>query len=385
MGRLRTSGVTDPVSYDASEFTVSFRETTAYLGHVFDEYLHLGRRGRAALIDRYVSGLLIEHSIPARLQDASSSLLPRVRNRFFHEALKLRAKLKGHEALDLPHRLLTPDFSVEVIYDTPEFISSVDHKLLEQWDLELDEALALAKENMWMICNNKFECVTDGLHLSNAQDSHDASRLFMYDLVWQLKVRGQHVVLAPNRDCLIVTGAEEGESLVQAAELCTRILQEAPRPMDGRALVLDDRTWRPFMPPQSHKAYPHFRKLHLISVARDYNEQKELYDALHEQNGIDEFVASYSVAQVENTGELFSYAVWVDEVQCQLPVADKLVLMREKNGQPTSIGAIHWNRATAVMGDRLQPIPDSYPMRYRIGQGPSDSELAELEPDSTWS
>ncbi len=43
MRRLKAAGVSSAVTVDAAEFTVSFGETTAYLGNVFEEYRHYHR------------------------------------------------------------------------------------------------------------------------------------------------------------------------------------------------------------------------------------------------------------------------------------------------------------------------------------------------------
>ena len=78
-------------------------------------------------------------------------------------------------------------------------VMSVSFDQLSDWGVTLDEALAIARENLWKMSNEPFSEVAPGVYFAEWGDAFDAARMFLHDLIWQLKVSGDHVVVIPAR------------------------------------------------------------------------------------------------------------------------------------------------------------------------------------------
>ena len=146
----------------------------------------------------------------------------------------------------------------------------------------------------------------EGVYLSATGDSYDASRLLLTDIIRQFKVKGDPIAMIPNRENLVVVGSEDAEGLAGMLKMAAEALEQ-PRPISGIALRLDGDEWTPWLPDVSHPLYKDFQRLHLQSLGQDYAQQKDLLDKLHEKNGEDIFVATFSAIETPD-GRLFSYA-----------------------------------------------------------------------------
>ena len=128
----------------------------------------------------------------------------------------------------------------------------------------------------------------------------------------------------------------------------------------------------PWLPDPEHSLYEEFRLLQIQSHGGDYSEQKELLDKLHEKNGEDVFVASFSGLQ-DKEGHVLNYAVWPKGATTLLPLTDVVAIMRNEN-EPL---IAEFDKVLATVGHLMEPL-DMYPLRYRVKEFPSDEELAVL-------
>lgn len=111
----------------------------------------------------------------------------------------------------------------------------------------------------------------------------------------------------------------------------------------------------------------------------DYDAQKEALDRLHEERGIDVFVATYNLfMQNDDSATSFSLATWTRGVDTSLPKVDRLALVRpEANDDIGEVRVVSWEQAAPVLAPLLEP-EDLYPARYRTRGFPSDAQLAQL-------
>jgi hypothetical protein len=86
------------------------------------------------------------------------------------------------------------------------------------------------------------------------------------------------------------------------------------------------------------------------------------------------FVASFSAIQ-KNGGTVATCCVWGDGVDSLLPVAQKVVLMRDHDDGPTAIG--DFERVRSITGSVLGPT-EHYPPRFRVRRFPDDAALAAI-------
>ena len=101
------------------------------------------------------------------------------------------------------------------------------------------------------------------LYVSPWRDRYDASRLFLDDLIWQLKVKGDHVAMAPQPKVLLVAASEDEPSLVKMAEIAANELK-GNRPLTGIAARLHGDTWETHVPQLGCVAWQQFRGLYRI-------------------------------------------------------------------------------------------------------------------------
>jgi hypothetical protein len=182
--RLRRAGVKRPIEYDAQSFSLRIGDSnddgwTLVLDNVYAQYLSAPRLKRGRLLDHFVNGLLNRPEPPQSFDEARGSLLPQVRPRFYHAAMDLHARL-GDEvgaAGRMPHRVFAQHLAYNVAIDEPETIMPVTEKQFEEWDVGFDEALAIARENMWQVSDERWREPAEGVYVSPWQDSWDASRL----------------------------------------------------------------------------------------------------------------------------------------------------------------------------------------------------------------
>jgi hypothetical protein len=265
------------------------------------------------------------------------------------------------------------------VLDYPDAVKSVGTSDLRDWGVGFDEAMAIARDNLWSRSNENFLPLAPGTYVSPWHDTHDCSRLYLHDLVWQLEVKGAHVAFVPNREVLIVTGSDDAEGLTRAAALAEEALNQT-RAMTGIAFRLDGSNWVPFLPPADSPAYGPLKRLAMRSRLMDYTEQTEALNALAEKEGEDVFVGGHRVVERED-GSWFSWAVWVEGItNALMPEADCITFGRatRKDGSPGEpYGWADWATVRRVCGDLMEPT-DLYPPRYRVRSFPTAEQLQQL-------
>jgi hypothetical protein len=384
VAELRRGGVTGEVEYDPASFKLVLSDEkcprrTIFLSNSYNEYVAAPRSARAAVLERFARlPAQMEEGAEMAWEQAKAILLPRVRERFYHETLRLVFLRENMPDTDrFVTQSLNDHLTVELALDLADSIKTVSARTLEGWKVSFDDALAVARDNLWKRSNENFVPLAPGLYRSAWQDNHDASRLFLHDLVWQLEVKGSHVAMVPNRDLLLVCGDGDPEALATLATLADGILQEN-RPMTGVAFRLEGKNWLPFLPPADSPAYRAVKQAAVRSRAMEYAEQAKLLESLHEKTGRDVYVPSHNVMQRED-GSLFSFTSWVEDVtDALMPEADLVTFGRVVKGKAHNYGLATWDRVRRVLSGLMEPT-EHYPPRYRVRAFPTKEQLAQLE------
>jgi hypothetical protein len=382
MASIQAQGERRLLSYVPDQFALILSGGDANVLHLqngFEEYYAAPRRHRKAVVERWARvWFASQMTLPKTFDEAKPNLLPRIRERAYYELLQLRTKLGGQKAPDAPFLPVAGHLAVGLALDLEESIVEGARSQLDEWHVTLEEALKVARDNLWKRSNEDFESPAPGVYVSPWQDNHDCSRLYLHDLIWQLEVKGQHIAMVPNRDTLIVTGSGDENGLETMAELAEEAW-ERPRFMTGVAVRLDGSTWVDFLPPAGHPHHKLFRSLELRSLARDSNEQKMILDEHHQKSGQDLFVALFDVMENKTTGELSSFCVWSKTVASLLPKTERIAFFDPalpKNNQVLGVAA--WDRVVAVAGDLLKP-QGLFPERYRVDSSPTPEQLAAMQ------
>jgi uncharacterized protein YtpQ (UPF0354 family) len=374
MDAIQKAGETGEITYEQEEFRLRGEDENGsiiFLGNVYEEYCAAQAEQREKILKLCVRnwfGHLRE--MPEEFEDVKPDLLPVVRARSYFELTRLQMEVEGHEAAISPHEVLGEHFAVGLVYDLPDSMRSIPQQVLDGWGVSFYEALEAARQNLTELKHGFIGPESgQGVYLSASKDSYDASRLILTDLIRQFRVKGDPIAMIPNRDTLIVVGSEDEAGLTAMLSLAKEALKK-PRPISGIALRLEGDEWTPWLPDPSHPQYAEFRQLQLQSRGQDYAEQKALLDKLHEKNGVDVFVASYSALQ-DKKGRVLSYAVWPEGPVALLPQTDLVAFMRE--GHDPVMADL--DRVLTEVGHLMEP-QEMYPPRYLVKEFPTEEELA---------
>jgi hypothetical protein len=310
--------------------------------------------------------------VPASFDEAARGLLPRVRDLGYYAMTKLRFEVEELDYIEPPFKPLASHLAVGLAYDRPESIVEITRDALEKWERSFEEALEIARDNLWNLSRGKFEQIAPGVYLSPWQDNHDASRLYLYDLLWHLDVAGDVVAAIPNRDTLLITGSESADGLRVIAAICEEVAQQT-HPISTVPVILSEKEWKTFTLDEDHPAFEPFNKLRIYEEARDYAEQKKWLEALNTKRNEDIFVASYTVLQDKKSGALMSYSVWVEGILTLLPATDEVVFMRDQK----IVAKGKWERVRDITAGMMTTV-DLYPQRYRIDMFPTEQQLKEI-------
>ena len=367
--------------YDPETFSLKAtdREIVIHLGNVFAEYLAAKPWQRNRVIEGFTKHFhgLTENVEPTAHQ-AKAALRPRVRERTYFEVQRLRDEIAGKHRPEILFRELGGGhLTLEVVLDQPDSLRSVSADNLTEWGLTFEDAVLIANDNLLALGLGRFQSPRPGLFVSAWHDVYDASRLHLSEIVSGLAVKGRPVAMVPNRNTLIITGADDADGLPAMARLTEEALKQ-PRPMTGYAFRLDG-SWVPFLPPAGHPAFVPLHRLSVQTLAGDYEEQKGLLDALHKKIGVDLFVASVMVMEDRSSKDLSSVATWAEGVDALLPRVDKIAFIGADGGdEPNILGMADWMQVEVILGDLLE-AQGLHPERFRVREFPTPEQLSRLE------
>ena len=382
MKRFQQANVGATLRYDEENFCIFLRrgdtpEMQYFLGTVYADYCRSRSADRKRIIDGLTATTVeaVPDAFAATWEEAKHRVLPRIRDRVTYAFMRKRSS--HGEKLNFTDEPFTEHLALELVYDFPNSIGSINRDQLAKWGVTRDQALAAARDNLWAISNRDFKLVAPGVHVSNWHDSYDASRLFLHDLIWQLPVRGDHVAMTPTRNDLIVTGSDDPQGLAAMAGIATACLSD-PRFITGAAVRLENNTWVSYMPPADSPAFELFRHVALVGFARDYQQQGEvLTDALG-QDDSQTHIGRFLLFETVDSKKVSSKTLWIEGCRNILPRVDQIMFMaRDKNDEFRSLGQSTWQAVQTALGDMIQPT-DDYPPRFLTTGFPTEQQIKAI-------
>jgi hypothetical protein len=382
---LRAAGIQGELHYDPERFLIQVpsaegqQPLTLFLSNLHDEYRAAPPERRSEVLQRLLA-LHQAPKVPEAYAAVRPELLPVLRPRSYFELLGLAGTGQdGGPSGKAPvvWRPLGEVMALALVHDGPETMRYIDPEQLERWGVSFDTAHADALANLRRRSTEPLETLAPGTCASPWEDNYATSRLLLDEVVRRCPVRGEPVVLLPHRDLLLITGSKDEQGLVLIARRAEQALQ-APRAQDGRALRLTPGGWVPFLPERGSPSWPAFHRLATISEARDYTEQAQQLQQLHEQQGVDIFVAGVLTAVDEDEdGPSRSQAVWVRGIDTLLPRVDVVFFMDSELGpEAPPVAVVPWDLVMRDVGHLLVPEPGLYPIRYRLKGFPSEKQFA---------
>jgi hypothetical protein len=381
MDAVRDAGEKDPIRYDRKSFQLlgeGEHKGVMNLTNPYDEYCAMPKDRRPALFKNLVrSWFSARRSIPEDFEDAKPDLLPSIRSRTLFEltAMRLRSEAEKGATLNWPHRVLAESLGVCLVYDLPDSMMQIQQDHLDRWATNFDAACEVACDNLRQITRHEMERASPGVWQSPWRDNYDPSRMLLDDYIRHHAVGGDPVAMVPNRDTLLLTGADDVDGLAKMVVTAEKAFDH-PRRLAGMAyrLTVDDE-WAPFLPHEDHPQHAAFRLLKLKCLGADYAEQGDALNAVHEKTGKDIFVAAFSARQKEGQ-PVRSYCVWSEGVVAFLPETDDIFFFRPNGEGGGEIVAVAGSeQARAALGDLMKPV-GIYPERYLVRGFPSDDQLA---------
>ncbi|MBZ4371932.1 DUF1444 family protein [Corallococcus sp. AS-1-6] len=381
LGALRAADPTGEWKYDPEQFLIQRFAPDGGLGmtlnlaNFYREYQDAPpeRRGEAlARLGR--TGVLPE--APATYAQARSQLMLVVRARDTFEAFSQQA---GGSA-PVSWRPVGEVLAEALVQDTPDAMRYVPTEELARWGITYEQARADAMANLRRMEAAPLRNLTLGACALFTNDSYGASRLLLDDVVRGCEVKGDPVVVVPNRDTVLITGADDATGLLTLAEAALEGVQ-APRPVDGHALRLTTDGWKPFLPSRESPSRSILENLAFASRVRGYQEQTERLRKQEEPGDV--FVASL-LPQKDARGRYFGQTVWSNEGESLLPRADVILFVDAALGPDAPpVASVRWDLVVRDAGTLLMPELGVYPERYRVTGFPSKEQLQRWKADPT--
>jgi hypothetical protein len=269
-----------------------------------------------------------------------------------------------------------------VAYDWPEATQSIAPEQFEKWGVTVYEAMEDARQNLAAIRFTRGvigdKADTGQLTIFQEGDNYDAARLLMVDVIRDMPVRGRHVAMVPNRDQLYLTGSDDEIGLKIMIDLAEHGLADQSYGLSMVPLILDDDVWLDWMPPVDHPLHQRFRELKNNWLGPEYADQKEHLDKIHERNGVDIFVASFSGIRNKADNRLVTYCVWSAGVDTLLPETDLVAFCQSGVEETVAFGP--WERVREAAGELMERT-EHYPTRWRVREFPAPEALERIGND----
>lgn len=378
----RDAGYREPLDYLADEFRIRHGDGAYFnLHNAFRDYQNADRPGKAAVLEGYVATLLRSRDNAARgFDEVRARLRPVIRNLAMLEEVRLHhLRSEGRDAAyDVVQRPLARDCVVLLAIDHPESTATLTKGPEAHWGVDMDEALAIARDNLRADTPEAFEEIIPGLYIGRWGDGYDISRALLPDVLQRAPIKGQPVFMIPTSDILLVAGDRDEPALRQMVELCFQA-QEGGRVVSGQMLTLQDQRIVPF-DPADEPLRARLATLQQRMLQGAYHTQKELLDRLHAERAEDLFVATYLLYELADSGGCtFSLCSWTQSVASLLPRTDRVALVALGEDGTSDTRLVAWAQVEAHAGDWLEQV-QGYPPRYRTLGFPSREQLERMAP-----
>jgi len=374
--RLRQAGVKRELVYDPREFWIREPEGMQFfLSNAYAEYCRAEKADRELVLKRFIASWASSHiQAPEDFEDAKPDLMPVVRARSYYEVDLRRVAAEG-AVQDYSYEIIADHLCVSLVYDLPAAMMTVTQELLDKWGVTLFEALEVAKTNLKE--TTKSYAQIGSMYAVVNGDSYDASRLVLTDLIAGMEVSGDAVAMIPNRETLLVAGADDQPGLEAMLNLAEEALKHE-RYISGIALRLVGGDWEQWLPPEDHPLFNRFDRLRMQTIGQEYESQKGMLEAELQKEGRDVFVASYSAMEQKPAGRIRTYSVWAKDVPTLLPRTDLIMLVGPaEDDQVKTLASGRWEDVERAAGHPMAP-QGLYPERYLVESFPSDDELKRV-------
>jgi len=372
----RQLGIDKRLEYQADQFRIAYDGGSFFnLHNAYTAYLEVERGRQREVLERFTSILGMANEEEPPFVEIRDRLRPVIHNRNLLDQIILQEmEVNGLDAqISLQYRPLTGECVELLAVDYEQHTATQTRDLPEEWGVDLDQALAIARDNLRTLDDAPFVEIAPGLFRSTWGDAYDSSRVLLPELLHRLPLAGMPVFMLPTRDVLLV--ASERDEQAQRA----MIAQASEAMNDGR--VISDEMLHyvegqlQTVIPASEVLRQALRALHLQVRAGLYATQKEQLDKVHELHGHDVFVANFIV----DSSNHISIGCWSEGVDTSLPQTDFIALVVEESDTQM----VEWHVVMREFGHLLEAdTRHIHPPRY-LTRGFPDADLRARCPGDT--
>jgi hypothetical protein len=369
---FREAGDKTDLRFDPSENRIVRGDpdgpSTVNLANMYQTFLGEPRSRRAECVRSLARGILAStKGLPKDFDLVRADLRPRLWPRASFEQVRLKNILEGGPVppKPLPSESIGEHLLLSLAYDWPQAVQSLDDDNLTDWGVTFYEAMEVARQNL-QESTVAYGKIGDGFYSFMSGDTYDASRIKLIERTDVLDVNGRLVAMVPNRDSLFVTGSEDEAGLTMMATMAETALEQ-PYSLSAVPVIFEDGAWQDWIPPEGHALNRTFKQMEIKWLGPLYHEQAQLLNAVHEKQGIDVYVASFSAIEKKD-GELLTYCVWGKGADALLPVTQRVVFIKGEGFAPLFAG---WLGVMENFGELMEQT-DDYPPRYRVREFPDE-------------
>ena len=377
---LRDAGDTTKYTYDAKQFCLVGPNGQMLLRNQSIQYYRAAPYQRPQVVRQFLRAILNRSFTTIHeYEDLQPDLYPRICSRVSFEVERLRGDVLNRADREDAFVPFAEHLGIGLAYEMPESLAFVSRQQLAGWGRSFDAVFADARKNLAAITQEPLKKLGTGLWISPWNDSHESARLVLSEYIREHAVYGEHVVMVPNRDTLLVSGSEDVDGLTQMISVAEN--RQEPYFISGLLYRLQDDRWVPFMPDASHPSNRRFRSLAYKTFGGGYNAQKKVLDEKFKKRGrCSSPATSWWKAPA---GNLRVVAHRVEGVKTALPVTDYVIFV-SAHGFPTlsavgpgSVGDLlkPWTRVREFLG-HLMTTMNLYPERFMVQKFPSPEQLA---------
>lgn len=287
--------------------------------------------------------------------------------------MDLQARAKGEKGLDAPLIPLGEHLYMTVVYDLPHSIRSLSSEDLEKWDVTIYEAMEVAKENLSQV-EGAWAKAGDAFARPMVEDNYDSARILLTDFINGLELNGTPIAIVACRDSLLLAGSDAPGAVEIIFNMAREDIEKLPRPLSPLPLILRDGEWVDWEVPANHAVREVFDELEVGYWADAYEMQKELLDAMQEDDPTLPFIATYMGYQQEDPKLTSSTCAWSQGVDTLLPKTASINFVTERG----VVAKGEWGHVESIVGDLMRRDEAYYPPRYRVSEFPSDEQLDQI-------
>ncbi|NVJ18045.1 DUF1444 family protein [Myxococcus sp. AM010] len=360
------------------DITRAGSDGTFFLDNLFADTRELPPEQRVQLIQRYLRALWQESPDSLHWEQARELLLPVLRASTFGMSLRKQAEADR----EMVGRRTLPFLRELLVMDLPESAMFVQRRHLETWGVTEEEAFTAAHANLVRLPDEGVELYDEEhgpLWTVETRDTYETSRLLRPGFLASFagRVEGRPVAVLPERSTLLIGGDARPELVARLSESAEREYAAASRCLTPALYTVDDAgRVVPYVHPGQDALANRVRLAHVRLALAEYSAQKEALDALHAEQEVDLFVASYSATARKRDEFPISWCVWSHDVDALLPEADMVAVRPAAEGE--EFFTVPWREVQRIAGGCLTPVPELWPPRYRTTQTPSPEMVEQL-------